>query len=163
APQMVRVMSARSSTERASGPSTFMWRTARGAPGGSGICPVLGTRPSVAFRPKRPQKCAGVRTEPARSLPTSNAERPAATAAARKRRVGLARATQGGRLIERADGVQRGVMARDAREIELGQLARRAPPGANRRGQLDRAGERIHRHAGILARTDISAACARTC
>src|SRR5688572_10838852 len=44
--------------------------------------PLLGTRPSVGFRPKRPHQCAGMRTEPARSLPTSNADRPAATAAA---------------------------------------------------------------------------------
>ena len=59
-----------------------MWRTARGRPGGSGIWPVFGTRRSVGLSAKRPQKCAGVRTEPARSLPTSNADRPAATAAA---------------------------------------------------------------------------------
>ncbi len=81
-PEMTFVINERSSTERASGPSVFMWRTARGIPGSSGMCPVFGTRRSVGFKANRPQKCAGVRTDPARSLPTSKAESPAATAAA---------------------------------------------------------------------------------
>src|ERR1051326_7768438 len=44
--------------------------------------PVFGTRPSLGLSPKSPHQCAGTRTDAARSLPTSNAERPAATAAA---------------------------------------------------------------------------------
>ena len=41
-----------------------------------------GTRPKLGFRPKLPQKAAGMRTDPAPSVPTLSGPRPAATAAA---------------------------------------------------------------------------------
>ena len=44
--------------------------------------PSAGRRPSVTFRPVRPQKPAGRRTEPPVSVPTAQTAIPAATAAA---------------------------------------------------------------------------------
>jgi hypothetical protein len=58
-----------------------------------------GTRPMVALTPHRPQKLAGMRTDPPPSLPSENGPMPAATAApdpadeppeVRSRRHGLA-------------------------------------------------------------------------
>src|SRR5690242_18947716 len=40
-----------------------------------------GTRPKLGFRPNTPQKCAGMRIEPAPSLPWCSGPNPAATAA----------------------------------------------------------------------------------
>src|SRR6266571_8642725 len=54
----------------------------RTLPGTSGICPHIDTRCSVVFRPYTPQKCAGIRMEPARSLPISSGVIPTANAAA---------------------------------------------------------------------------------
>ena len=56
-------------------------RTLRGA-GRPGISPSKETRFSVGFRPNRPQKCAGMRIEPDRSVPISNGVIPEASAAA---------------------------------------------------------------------------------
>ncbi|CAM4363957.1 hypothetical protein COSO111634_37990 [Corallococcus soli] len=81
APSMRDRMSRRSATERASGPEHAMWRTWRGPSGMSGMWPALETRSSVGLMLTMPQKCAGSRTEPPMSLPTSNGVRPAATAA----------------------------------------------------------------------------------
>src|SRR6185369_7565259 len=76
------VSSTRSSMLRASGPYAHSCRSIRGAPGGGGMCPVPGTRFDVGLKPYTPQKCAGIRIEPLRSLPMSNGASLAATAAA---------------------------------------------------------------------------------
>src|SRR5690242_14596843 len=74
--------------------------------------------------------------------------------AARKRSIRLLRTAAGAGLVQRADGVKRRVMARDAREMQLDQLARREAARAQGRGELCSAREGIDRHAGILARTE---------
>src|SRR5215212_8348063 len=58
-----------------------MIRTLRGG-GRPGISPSSETRCSVGFKPNTPQKCAGMRMEPERSVPISNDVIPAASAAA---------------------------------------------------------------------------------
>src|SRR2546428_4244402 len=58
-----------------------MIRSGRG-PGRPGIRPVRGTRRSVGFSPKTPQKCAGRRIEADRSVPISKGVIPDASAAA---------------------------------------------------------------------------------
>jgi hypothetical protein len=63
--------------------------------------------------------------------------------AARKGGVGLARPRERAVRVERADRVQRGVVARDAREIELDDLGRRDAARADRPGELAGAGERV--------------------
>src|SRR5437763_731416 len=50
--------------------------------GESGKTPSIGHTPTVVFKPKTPQKDAGTRTDPPVSVPTANAESPAATATA---------------------------------------------------------------------------------
>ena len=45
------------------------------------MCPVTGTQWSVGLIVQIPQKCAGIRTDPAMSLPISRGVNPAATAA----------------------------------------------------------------------------------
>ena len=74
--------SATSATERARMP---IWvRGSRSGPTGprSSKTPAIGTRPAVGFNAARPQKCAGSRTLAPESVPSPNAEQPAATAAA---------------------------------------------------------------------------------
>src|SRR6266540_4487689 len=56
-------------------------RTLRGG-GRPGISPANETRCSVGFRPNTPQKWAGMRIEPDRSVPISNGVIPEANAAA---------------------------------------------------------------------------------
>jgi hypothetical protein len=48
----------------------------------SGHTPVAGTRPQVGLSPTTPQQAAGIRIDPAVSLPTAPGTSPAATAAA---------------------------------------------------------------------------------
>ena len=50
--------------------------------GAAGVCPSIATRPAVGFNPAMPQKCAGTRIDPERSLPRPAGERYAAIAAA---------------------------------------------------------------------------------
>src|SRR4051812_23236715 len=65
---------AASSTERASGPSVaYPFSGAQGA---------MDTRPRDGLRPNTPQQDAGIRMEPAPSLPWEMGQRPAARAAA---------------------------------------------------------------------------------
>src|SRR5437764_15345097 len=52
------------------------------APTVRGKCPAPDTRSVVGFRPTMPQKCAGTRIEPDRSLPNPTGERHALIAAA---------------------------------------------------------------------------------
>jgi hypothetical protein len=66
---------AASSTVRASGPTTERDTGSKGAKG-------LGRRSRVGLCPTSPQKAAGMRIEPAPSLPTATGIMPAATAAA---------------------------------------------------------------------------------
>ena len=54
-----------------------MWETVPNGESG-----YAGTRPKLGFRPTLPQKAAGMRTEPAPSVPMPRGPRPAATAAA---------------------------------------------------------------------------------
>ena len=72
--------------------------------------------------------------------------------APRERGVRILGAAASAGFVQRADGVQRRVMARDAREMELDQLARRDAARAHGGGELRSAGEGVDRHAGILAR-----------
>src|SRR5437660_1996544 len=51
-------------------------------PVAAGVCPAIGTRPLVGFNPAMPQKCAGTRIDPERSLPIPAGERHAEIAAA---------------------------------------------------------------------------------
>src|SRR5262249_61192056 len=48
--------------------------------GANGAAPASGTRPWVGRMPYRPQKLAGILTEPAQSVPSENSQRPPATA-----------------------------------------------------------------------------------
>src|SRR5207248_1456974 len=57
-------------------------------------------------------------------------------------------------LVQRADGVKRRIVARDAREMQLDQLAGRDAARAQGGGELCSAREGVGRHAGILARTE---------
>src|SRR5439155_3604974 len=66
---------AASSTVAVSGP-TWSWLQ------DSGITPWVDTRPNVGLRPTMPHSAAGIRTEPAVSVPSANGHTPAATAAA---------------------------------------------------------------------------------
>ena len=69
--------------------------------------------------------------------------------AARERGVGVPGAAASAGLVQRADGVQRRVMARDAREMELDQLVRGDAARAHGGGELRSAGEGIDRHAAF--------------
>ena len=80
-PAMTLSSISRSAAVRAIGPGT----TRSGGvsvPGGPGMWPRMEIRFCVALWPKTPQKWAGVRIDPARSLPTSSGISPAASAAA---------------------------------------------------------------------------------
>src|SRR5689334_16679412 len=68
-----------SATLRAIGP---MQAPSESGPVGAGKCPSIGARPVVGFNPAIPQKCAGTRIDPERSLPIPAGERQAAMAAA---------------------------------------------------------------------------------
>ena len=81
-PAMILYNSARSSTVRAMGPMHDMIRTVGGELCGSGTTPANDTRCSVGLNPNTPQKCAGIRMEPERSVPMSKGVIPLATAAA---------------------------------------------------------------------------------
>ena len=61
---MVLSLSAASATVGVGGPRGTVWSQAA-----TGDC---GTRPYVGFSPKTPLKCAGMRIEPAPSLPWCN-------------------------------------------------------------------------------------------
>lgn len=67
--------SRRSSTVRAIGPT---WSSE----GAKGKTPVVSMRPNVGLRPMTPQKAAGIRMDPAVSVPMAKGARPAASAAA---------------------------------------------------------------------------------
>jgi len=67
----IAVISTTSATERARGPADRML-----------LAGVWGIRPWVGLSPTRPQKAAGMRTDPPRSLPIVKGPNPAATAAA---------------------------------------------------------------------------------
>ena len=73
--------SSRSSALRAIGPPTDSGPCVRRL-GAGGTCPPRGTSPKLGLCPKMPQKCDGMRIEPAMSLPSSSDVNPAATAAA---------------------------------------------------------------------------------
>ena len=73
-PPIASRRSAQSSAVRASGPTvSYVQET--------GITPRFGTRPVVGRIPVTPQSAAGMRTEPAVSVPSAPGTRPAATAA----------------------------------------------------------------------------------
>src|SRR5437667_10712417 len=75
--------SAKSCALRASGPTTARSIGTPGDPShGPGWKPAVLTSSSVGLSPYTPQKCAGMRIEPLRSLPTLRHPRPAARAAA---------------------------------------------------------------------------------
>jgi hypothetical protein len=57
--------------------------------------------------------------------------------------VRLGRPGAGARGVERADGVQRRVVPRDAREVELDELGRRELARADAPGKISGAGERV--------------------
>src|SRR5262249_30565712 len=69
----------RSEIRRAIGP---MHAPSDSVPLATGTCPSIGTKPVVGFSPAIPQKCAGTRIDPERSLPIPAGERHAAIAAA---------------------------------------------------------------------------------
>ena len=71
---MTSSSSAASATVLAIGPT---WESVPNGLGG-----YTGTRPWVGLRPTMPQKLAGIRIDPAPSVPTASGPRPAATAAA---------------------------------------------------------------------------------
>src|SRR5215831_9375491 len=81
-PAMTDSTSAASATVRVSGPMCSS-DSQPDTPGyRSSLVPgYRGTRPMVAFTPHRPQKLAGMRTDPPPSLPSENGPRPVATAA----------------------------------------------------------------------------------
>ena len=62
----------------AKGPATAMSARLR-MPGGPGMWPHSGTMPKLGLWPYTPQKAAGLRIDPAMSLPNSSDENPAAT------------------------------------------------------------------------------------
>jgi hypothetical protein len=63
--------------------------------------------------------------------------------AARERAIGLGRAAARPCRVERADGIQRRIVPRYARKVELDQLASRDAARADRSRKLGSAGERI--------------------
>ena len=56
--------------------------TSAGIPGGGGIWPCTGMMPNEGLSVYTPHQAAGIRSDPPRSLPSSRADSPAATAAA---------------------------------------------------------------------------------
>src|SRR5439155_4313366 len=79
APDSTLKSSCTSATYRAIGPMT---EPSEYGPALAGHCPPPGTRPVPGFSPTTPQQCAGIRIEPARSLPNPVTEMHAAIAAA---------------------------------------------------------------------------------
>src|SRR4051812_26807968 len=71
----------RSSTSRAIGPTTLRSLSAS-APGGDGRWPRCGTTPQLGLCPQVPHQFDGTLIDPAISLPSSRAVKPAASAAA---------------------------------------------------------------------------------